>query len=86
MSQFYFAAIGNKQEVLGQLENADTRGSIVGCRVRDLIADAIKTEPDFYQPGQAEFFNISVHGHSGDQSSPFTLSVSIQSRYMPRSE
>jgi hypothetical protein len=83
---FYFAAIGNKHEVLGQLENSDTRGSILACRVRDLIADAVKTEPEFYKPGHSEFYNISVHGHSGDPTAPFNLNIQIQSRYLPRSE
>lgn len=86
MTNFYFAAIGNKAEVLGQLENSETRGSLLGARIRDLIEDAVKADTPAYRPGHQEFYNISVHGHSGDPTTPFNLNVQVQSRYLPRAE
>jgi hypothetical protein len=83
---WFFAATGDKLAVLGQLKNAETRGSLLAEKVRDIIKDAVIADPETSVPGTREFYDIQVHGHDGDPATPLNLSVQIRSRYLPKAD
>lgn len=83
---FYFSAAGTRREVLSQLRNSDTRGKKLAERIRDALMDELISEPEECQPGFEDRYNISVNGHSADPVVPLTISVTVQSRYVPKAD
>jgi hypothetical protein len=86
MTNFYFAANGNKAEVVYQVKHVDCAGSLLKQRIRDLIVDALIADPEFRIPGSEDQYIVSVNGHGGNEVAPLTLNVRIQSRYLPRTD
>jgi hypothetical protein len=84
--RFFFSANGTRREVLGQLKNADTKSVTIADRIRDAVVEEIQSEPDGPQQGFEDRYNISVQGSSSEPDMPLTLSVIVQSRYVPRAD
>jgi hypothetical protein len=82
-TDFYFAASGCKRDILSQLKNIDTRGSLLEGRIRDLLVDAIVADLDA-PAGLSDHYIVNVNGHSGNASAPLTINLRVQSRYTPR--
>jgi hypothetical protein len=83
---FYFSAVGSRREVLSQLKNADTRGKKLAEVIRDAIVDELTNETEDNQQGFEDRYNITVNGHSADPVVPLTISVVVQSRYVPKAD
>jgi len=83
---FYLAAIGTRREVIAQLKEADTRGSLLASRIRDTLVDSLMAEPDFGNPGTEDRYTITVHGHSGDGVAPLSLNIDVKSRLIPKTD
>jgi hypothetical protein len=88
MSQgrFYFDAIGTRTEVLGQLKKTDVGGLSFAEEIRNAVLHGIEAQADPVQPGFEDRYSINVQGHTGDAEAPLTVSVTVQSRYMPKAD
>lgn len=80
---FSFTAIGTRAEVLEQLGLASPSGNKVGELARQLAADALAEEEDApTASGYHPAYIVKASGHSGG-GSPTSLSLTIETQYVP---
>lgn len=81
---FAFAAVGSKEDVLGELSGVDVSGDPYGEKLKNLVTELIQdSRADPHSDYHSVVYSVQAIGHSGGDS-PFNVSLELNARFTPK--